>query len=155
MLSLSVFGVLFSVFLCSSAVRGSLSGNRISVGNTVTDEEFTFQATILRGTNGSLALHCGGVIVSERHVLTSATCAQDLAVPTLRISAGGSVVEVKRTKIHESFAQGQNDIAVVEIVGSFDPANTSQIALDDELYDDEREVIALGYSVQTVSGIRH
>lgn len=152
MLSCSISFVFFAIVLCASAAP--YSGERISGGHTSDEGQFKFQAMIHRVGGGSNAPLCGGSIVSDRHVLTSATCAEALRLETTKIGVGNNfqnLYPVSRIKIHELFVDGHNDIAVIVIQGQF--KNVSNIGLDYEYFDEEIEVTALGFTRRGVSDI--
>lgn len=137
---LSVLSVLFSALF--GTFTHALDGHKTDLG------QITFQAVFLRRGEPSIPI-CGGVIISDRHVLTTASCAQNLS-STADVYVGDSkdIASIRRIKIHEAYVEGQNNIAVVEVYDKFDFTRnvTSKIDLDAALFDDETEVTALGIS---------
>lgn len=149
MISLATLSALFGLILCASAE----TGERIAVGNGNSADlgEFSFQALLYRQVESKRIPFCGGVIVSERHILTSATCAEAVLASKADVSVGNLTTRqlIKRIKVHENFVNGENNVAVLEVTTKFDfTQNISIIQLDNKFYDAELNVTALGVTVR-------
>lgn len=145
-LKLSV--LLFVVFYTAAATQSTvpfLDSSTAKIG------EHNYQALILKVRETKTIPHCGGVIVSNRHVLTVASCLQGLTTKTVSIAVGDlkNILSVKSIKIHESFANGLNNIAIVEVEKTFDfTKNISKITLETAFVDNVCDSIALGFSLE-------
>ncbi|KAH0534665.1 trypsin-3-like [Cotesia glomerata] len=119
---------LFALFVSSAVViadplRSNLdlkNSARIVGGNSADIEDFPYQVNFLLNELDE----CGGAIISDKWVLTSASCSVDngtiIRVGSNLKNKGGSlhtVVQVIRHEDYESFESGYtiNDIALVEV----------------------------------------
>ncbi|XP_043276809.1 chymotrypsin-1-like [Venturia canescens] len=130
--SIFAFLVIASVAIIDVSARAP---QRLIDGSDAAPGEIVFQASLrLNGRH-----HCGGAIVSTRHILTAAHCLYEVEVPydaltvvtgSNNLEKGGEVFKVDDIDIHENYTSNPDgsyahDIAMITLVGDMD-VNTYQ-----------------------------
>lgn len=78
---LSIFGFIALFAVASLAVDGFDAGERILNATDAAPKSQTDQAKLVNVLDGRLTFFCSGAIISDRFVLTVATCVTHLKVP--------------------------------------------------------------------------
>lgn len=104
-------------------------GNRISGGRYTRKDEFPFQVAFSFPPDWLNPIWCGGSMVNDRWILTSAHCLVGENVEDIRVSVGvlqasevaESAIEIENYWVHPSFTEGRSrkhDIALVKTIRS-------------------------------------
>ncbi|XP_042867582.1 trypsin beta-like [Penaeus japonicus] len=116
----------------SGAWGGSLKGTRIVGGPMSEWGDFPMMVAVLtRPLIGRSELLCGGTIINDNHILTSASCVTDHSALGLKVMGAGldllgsagyeEFKNIQQVFIHESYdpTTKQNDIAVLRTSHNF------------------------------------
>lgn len=154
MLAKSFLGF-FAVVLCASAALGSAPSNRIAHNDGFVSEQgqFPFQAFIARSVEGKQRYICGGAIVSDRLILTAASCIESLDSSLLTVFVGANeTYSVKRVTPHYLYSGKNNDIALLHLSKALEFTKLIKPITFNSTDDlDDVEVTALGTHLSDVS----
>lgn len=117
-----VEGLISLVVCIALASSKSLSEFRIFGGEDAVRGQFPYHASLRTKHNNKL--RCGAAIISDRFLLTAAHCCRNnqsnpdyvrVVVGALRLSSGGTAMDVDKIIAHEEFDQktAKNDIALI------------------------------------------
>lgn len=145
-----------AVILCASVALGSPAHDRIATGDGIIPEkgDLAYQALVHRLIEGRPLYLCGGAIVSDKHILTSAECVESYDQSRLSVVVGlDERKQVKRIYSHPWYSDKKNNIALLELT---EPLNFTEliqpISFNSTEEIDNEEVTALGVQ-KLVNGV--
>lgn len=141
------------LFICIaliSAVSSVPISNLINDGIIPDEGEFPFVAAVRRA-DSTQSYKCGGAIISNRHILTSAECIESNAAEQIFVVVGNNQKEkVKKITPHFLYSDKKNNIAILELERTLETTNLVKPVNFNTTYDlDNEEVTALGIQKPT------
>lgn len=141
--------VCIALAFCVSAALGSPISNYIAQGDGIIPEkgQYPYQVLIYfrYGTNDVPTYRCGGTIISNRHILTTAECFETNYADATVLLGDGQRVAVKKVTQHPLYSDKKNNIAILELVNSLNSSELVKPVVYNNTHDvDNEEVTALG-----------